>query len=69
MATEVVFRFLRAHLYLDVVLMAAFLVLLKPFVTGMAFHEWLGLAIGAAARHPRRAALALDCGHHHEVVR
>ena len=34
------------NLFLDVVLTAAFLVSLKPFVTGMAFHEWLGLAFG-----------------------
>ncbi len=37
----------RVNLYLDVVLTAAFLVSLKPFLTGMAFHEWLGLAVGA----------------------
>jgi hypothetical protein len=36
----------RFNLYLDVALAAAFLVSLKPFVTGMAFHEWLGLVIG-----------------------
>ncbi len=33
-------------LYVDIVLMAAFLIAMKPFVTGIAFHEWLGLALG-----------------------
>jgi len=36
----------RLNLYLDVVLTIAFLTSLKPFVTGMVFHEWLGLALG-----------------------
>lgn len=34
------------NLYLDVVLTAAFLISLKPFTTGIALHEWLGLALG-----------------------
>lgn len=38
----------RLNLYLDVALAAAFLVSLKPLITGLAFHEWLGLAIGVA---------------------
>jgi hypothetical protein len=38
----------KVNLYLDVALAAAFLVALKPFVTGLPFHEWLGLGIGAA---------------------
>lgn len=36
----------KLNLYLDVVLTAAFLILLKPFVTGIAIHEWLGLTAG-----------------------
>jgi hypothetical protein len=35
-------------LILNVALALAFLASLKPFVTGLAVHEWLGLAIGAA---------------------
>lgn len=36
----------RLNLYLDVALTIAFLISLKPFLTGMALHEWLGLALG-----------------------
>jgi hypothetical protein len=35
----------KRNLYLDVVLVLAFLVSLKPFLTGLAIHEWLGLTI------------------------
>ncbi|HNT75208.1 MAG TPA: hypothetical protein PKH77_09335 [Anaerolineae bacterium] len=38
----------KANLFLDIALAGAFLVSLKPFLTGMAIHEWLGLAIGVA---------------------
>lgn len=34
---------------LDVAIFAAFLVTLEPHATGMAIHEWLGIAFGAAA--------------------
>jgi hypothetical protein len=34
------------NLYLDIALTVVFLVSLKPFMTGMALHEWLGLALG-----------------------
>jgi hypothetical protein len=36
------------NLALDVGLAAAFVVSLRPFLTGLALHEWLGLALGAA---------------------
>ncbi len=36
----------KINLYLDIVLLAVFLILLKPFMTGLALHEWLGLALG-----------------------
>lgn len=38
----------RRNLILDGALTLAFLISFKPFVTGLAVHEWLGLAIGAA---------------------
>lgn len=38
----------KVNLFLDIALTGAFLVSLKPFLTGMAIHEWLGLAIGVA---------------------
>lgn len=38
----------RFNLFLDAGLAVAFVIALKPFVTGLAFHEWLGLGIGAA---------------------
>lgn len=38
----------RFNLHLDVGLAAAFLVALRPFVTGLTIHEWLGLGMGAA---------------------
>ncbi len=38
----------RRNLILDIALTLAFVASLKPFVTGLAVHEWLGLAIGAA---------------------
>ena len=38
----------KVNLFLDLALTVAFLVSLKPFLTGLAIHEWLGLAIGAA---------------------
>ncbi len=34
------------NLYLDIALTAGFLLTLKPFLTGIALHEWLGLAVG-----------------------
>ncbi len=34
------------NLYLDIILTAGFLLTLKPFLTGIALHEWLGLAVG-----------------------
>ncbi len=40
-------RRIKINLYVDIVLLIAFLVLLKPFTTGIAIHEWLGLAMGA----------------------
>jgi hypothetical protein len=36
----------KLNLHVDIVLTVAFLVALKPFSTGLAIHEWLGLAIG-----------------------
>ena len=39
---------MKINLYLDVAMMVAFLVSLRPFLTGLAIHEWLGLAIGGA---------------------
>lgn len=38
----------KVNLFLDVVIFAAFLLALDPRLTGIALHEWLGLA-GAAA--------------------
>jgi hypothetical protein len=35
------------NLYLDIALTAGFIASLKPFVTGIPIHEWLGLAVGA----------------------
>ncbi len=47
-----------ASLALDAALVVGFLVALRPFLTGIAVHEWLGLAVGAgvaahAALHRR----------------
>ena len=36
------------NLLLDLALAIAFLVLLQPALTGLAIHEWLGLALGGA---------------------
>ena len=36
------------NLFLDLALAIAFLVLLRPILTGLAIHEWLGLALGCA---------------------
>ena len=36
------------NLLLDLALAIAFLVLLRPVLTGLAIHEWLGLALGGA---------------------
>lgn len=36
-----------ANLALDAALAGGFLVALRPFLTGVAAHEWLGLAVGA----------------------
>lgn len=33
---------------MDIALVFTFIVLLRPFLTGLAVHEWLGLAIGGA---------------------
>lgn len=38
----------KPNLFLDIGLAIAFVVSLKPFATGLAIHEWLGLGIGAA---------------------
>jgi len=38
----------RTHLVLDLTLAAAFLVSFRPALTGLAIHEWLGLALGSA---------------------
>lgn len=38
----------KINLYLDIALTVAFIVSLRPFLTGLAVHEWLGLAIGGA---------------------
>jgi hypothetical protein len=38
----------KIHLYLDIALLSAFVLSLRPFFTGMAVHEWLGLALGGA---------------------
>ncbi len=38
----------RTNLVLDVVIAAAFLVAVNPPLAGLAVHEWLGLAFGAA---------------------
>lgn len=38
----------KVNLFLDMALTGAFLIVLKPFLTGMALHEWMGLAIGGA---------------------
>ncbi|MCG3208680.1 MAG: hypothetical protein FOGNACKC_02292 [Anaerolineae bacterium] len=37
----------KTNLYLDLVLFMAFLIATEPAATGMAIHEWLGLALGA----------------------
>lgn len=34
------------NLYLDIALTVGFVLTLKPFLTGIALHEWLGLAVG-----------------------
>lgn len=34
------------NLFLDIALTVGFLLTLKPFLTGIALHEWLGLAVG-----------------------
>ena len=36
------------NLLLDLALATAFLVLFRPVLTGLAIHEWLGLALGGA---------------------
>jgi hypothetical protein len=38
----------KINLFIDIALLFAFLVSLRPFLTGLAVHEWLGLAIGGA---------------------
>ena len=38
----------KTKLYLDIALTMAFILSLRPFLTGLAIHEWLGLAIGGA---------------------
>ncbi len=38
----------KTNLYLDIVLLVAFLAATEPAFTGLTLHEWLGLALGAA---------------------
>lgn len=38
----------RTNLFLDIGLTVAFVISMKPFLTGLAVHEWLGLAVGIA---------------------
>ncbi len=47
MSKDKVFR-TKFNLFLDAGLAAAFLIALKPVMTGLPFHEWFGLGIGAA---------------------
>jgi hypothetical protein len=39
----------KVNFLVDLAIFAAFLALLEPHTTGMAIHEWLGIAFGAAA--------------------
>jgi cytochrome b561 len=45
---KTVFNKTRIKLYLDIVLIAVYVILMEPHFTGETWHEWIGLAIGGA---------------------
>ncbi len=39
---------MQTKLYLDIILVAVYLIIMEPLFTGLKWHEWIGLALGLA---------------------